>query len=676
MEDKRGFSLRQKKSSRRPPISAPKQLSSQSTIASSISQRPPHVNGLSEKSTNSSRERPGRPGGNTADLVKRRYSTRFAQLPEFNNASAPPLPNGHLPSHNPKINLPAPDQTQNINVDVAALKDPSLNPEKYSTAVLADASDQQLRDYQNSLRKLRNRASTDLQQNVYQNRTQFIKVSKEAEKLNDEMRTVRGLILEVSSTVNNLMAKASIPETRTAVDDLPTRARKQANRSSVANLEALWNTQLHSLWKNVEGSQKYLPAIPGRHVVLEQGQWVELDMATWKSKKRVRLILLNDHLMVAMEKQRRVDPSALNNGDMEQKVATMLVAEKCWPLQDVEMSNLAPTVGARNRRETSHMISVRSGQEVLTYRSDQSSGADKNKILGEFRLKSEELKRTLRADAESSAKSKETIGYYAARDPTMSKKTDLLRSISNSKNRPDMLIDVDGKQKDLRWVEGQIDELDIEVALQHYEDAVRHVEKFRKLARSLKGNVMVQDLITTKVDGRANELADAIVQRLRDTHSFSTATRTNIAWLVRLGFDDRARESFLKARSEAITKRARQCIFEGDLRDYIFQISFVYFTLMKNTVSIYQQCFPPLMTSACVKWAKENLDEFNIILSRQLSSVQEGSPTWNECMDQAKEHAMLLDEVGLDFKELVMVKSDEDAGEQESRRTASTDLNI
>lgn len=66
------------------------------------------------------------------------------------------------------------------------------------------------------------------------------------------------------------------------------------------------------------------------------------------------------------------------------------------------------------------------------------------------------------------------------------------------------------------------------------------------------------------------------------------------------------------------------------------------------------------MMSACVTWAKEHLDGFNIILGRQLSSVQRGSPTWNECMEQAKEHAMMVDEVGLDFKELVRVEPDED----------------
>lgn len=140
-----------------------------------------------------------------------------------------------------------------------------------------------------------------------------------------------------------------------------------------------------------------------------------------------------------------------------------------------------------------------------------------------------------------------------------------------------------------------------------------------------------------------------------NTHSQLTATQTNVAWLVRLEFDDRAREAYLKARAAIIAQRARLCIFEGDLQHYIFQVSYVYFTLMKHTVSIYQQCFPQLMMSACVKWAKEQLERFNVILARQLSSVQRDSPTWNECVGRAKEHAAIMDEVGMDFKELVSV---------------------
>ncbi|KAL9000100.1 MAG: hypothetical protein Q9169_001175 [Polycauliona sp. 2 TL-2023] len=610
----------------------------------------PHVNGHQEKSKNPSRERPGRPGGNTADLVKRRYSTRFVQPSDFNNSDAPPIP---------KLHLPDTESIQNINVDVAALKDPGLDPEKYTATVLSDASDHQLRAYQTSLRKLKNRASTDLQRNVYQNRTQFIKISKDAEKLNEDMRLLRSHMSELSASVNNLAASTAVPEARSSLDNVAARTRKQANRSSVANLEQIYNNQLQTLWKEVEGSQKFLPAVPGRHVEIEQRRWAELDAATWKPKLKVSLILLNDHLMVAREKSRhRTNPKATGKAGSEQKVSTRLVAEKCWPLQDIDMLDLAPMGSARDKHEMANAISIRCGHESFTYQSERSSSTEKDELLRKFRQTAEELRRLLRTDTDTDTQNKKAMNFYSMRDPMIAKKTDLLRSLSNSNDRSAILIDVDGKQKNLRWVEGQIDELDIEIALQHFEDAVRLIEKLKKIVSGLKGNAIVQDLITTKIDGRANTLADVVVKRLTDTHSFSNATQTNISWLVRLGFDDKARESFLTARSETLTKRARQCIFEGDLRDYIFQVSFVYFTMMRNTVSIYQQCFPPLMMSACVRWAKQHLDGFNVILSRQLSSVQRGSPTWNECMDQAKEHAMMVNDVGLDFKELVRVKED------------------
>jgi len=59
------------------------------------------------------------------------------------------------------------------------------------------------------------------------------------------------------------------------------------------------------------------------------------------------------------------------------------------------------------------------------------------------------------------------------------------------------------------------------------------------------------------------------------------------------------------------------------------------------------------MMSACVKWAKEQVDIFNTILERQLSSAEHGGTVWTECMNQAKDHAKMLSEVGLDFKNLV-----------------------
>ena len=368
--------------------------------------------------------------------------------------------------------------------------------------MLANATEQDLSEYQRDLKNVKNRASTDLQHNVYQNRTQFIKISKEAEKLKTEMLALHGLMNDLTSTLEQMgwTPKSSVDEG----------ARKRNNRSSVANLEAMWNSQLQALWKMIEGSQKFVAAIPGRHVVLTSDGWVELDSATWKTRRPAHLVLLNDHLLVAIRKRKRPDPKLPSEG---QKLPTKLVADRCWPLQEIDLIDL--TSGAkdvkgpfRNYTQITGAITIRHGEQSFTYRSERPESNQKNDFAIAFRRTVEELRRTERAENnEAGKKTNETMNYLATRDAAVSKDAGLLRSLSRSRDRPELLIDVDGKQRNLRWVEGQIDELDIEIALQRFADAVGRVETLRKLAKGLKSNSVAQDLITVKVDERAGKLA-------------------------------------------------------------------------------------------------------------------------------------------------------------------------
>lgn len=137
MEEKtKGFSLRQKKSSRRPPISAPQQIPgipahfqgittgnhSATSLATSMSV------GKTERSE-PSRQRP-KVGGHTSDLVKRRYSTRFTNAGDFDQGDAPPVPS--LPGSSSKYEqeLSQKGPLKRIEVDLAALKDTSLQAER------------------------------------------------------------------------------------------------------------------------------------------------------------------------------------------------------------------------------------------------------------------------------------------------------------------------------------------------------------------------------------------------------------------------------------------------------------------------------------------------------------------------------------------------------------------
>ncbi|KAJ5256776.1 hypothetical protein N7478_012880 [Penicillium angulare] len=659
----RGLTLRSKSRRQRPQISAPKPISGPlppNTKAPDAGQGALDVGKAKAKDKDRAPQSDA-----TSDLVKRRYSTRFNN-PGDVDTSAPPVPAipppisgggfGGLPSTTPAQRQPSPANgapSSSPKVDLNVLRDPSLPVERYVANLLANASEEEIQNYQQSLRKVKNRTSTDLQQNVYQNRTQFIKISKEAEKLKDEMRTLRTLMAELTNALGQTTV-GNTPNPMSPVDDqFP---KRNSNRSSVANLESMWSVQLQTLWKTVEGSQKFLPAVPGRHIVLETGHWAELDSATWKPKRPVHIVLLNDHLLVAAKKRKRVDP---NHPAHRGPVPTKLVAEECWPLQDIDMIDLAANLGTGAAREEAldrgiaNAISIRVGTKPFTYRQDKRDTSTKNELLATFRKTVEDLRRNLRSETEAASKPLEAYGYLTGRHISHSQSNDQFELTDGPRDKSEVRIDVDGKQQNLRWVEGQVDELDIDIALQRFEAAVASIERLRKLAKGLKGNTIAQDVINSKIDGRATRLAGILSRALVDTHSFPTATKTNVTWLSRLGFEDQARETYLRARTDVIAKRIRACVFEGDLPLYIFQISFVYFSLIKNTVGIFQQCFSPLMSSSSIRWAKHHLDGFNALLSRQLSSVQRGTSVWDKCLDIVHEHASQLNSVGIDFTDLV-----------------------
>ncbi|KID92337.1 Exocyst complex component EXO84 [Metarhizium guizhouense ARSEF 977] len=649
-EERSKISLRSGKKRRpsRPTISSPRQISSPMPQDSPLGGAPPLV---PEAVPRPRLRPPPMAGGKTSDLVKQRYSTRFNNLPTDFDPSAPPLPAvPPIPQYDKREpQRPPPSRAGAAPViDIKALRDPNLVPDQYVSAVLGDATDDQIRDFEAALRKLKGRAATDLQQNLMQNRTQFIKISKEAEKLKGEMRALRNLMAELKTNTTALRA-ASIKsdEPATIPGSGPSGLSKRDKRSSVADRSALWNSQMQALYKNVEGSQKFLPNAVGRHVVQNAGSWVELDNATYKSRRAMQIFLLNDHLLVASRKKRKVDAPADARGPM-----IKLVADRCWSLLDIEvvdMPGTAESSGGRNKLADAIMIRG-GGQESFIYRTEKPEGDEKKTLLLNVRKAVEELRKGLQSEMEANNKARETINYFASRDPGLLQKTELLETLSDIK---DMLIEVDGKQQNLRWVEGQMDELDIDIALQKFEPAVARVEKLKSLARGLRSNLVAQDFINFKVEERCGRLAVLIIRELESAHKSQIKTKERVGWLTILGFDDRAREAYLNARTGLIRKRARQCIFQGDLHLYIWQLSFVYFTIIHNTVQTFQSCFPPPMMSACVKWAKEEVEAFNVILSRQLSSTERGGQVWTQCMDRAKEHAQKLSDVGLDFRNLV-----------------------
>ncbi|KAF3003564.1 exocyst complex component exo84 [Curvularia kusanoi] len=654
-EKQKGISLRKKrgvKSKKKdaPTISAPRQISAPMPAnAAGIGAATLSSSGRPSQDSSRSRSRgPGDDGrgpqqrqrsDKTADLVKRRYSQKVMQLPSDFPGSGAPMPDmPQIPSQfrdKSQTRDGRPDQStegRGLKIDMRALRDPNLQADQYVASMLADASEDDIRRYQEELRKAKHRASVDLQSNVYQNRTQFIKISKEAEKLKGEMRTLRQLMSDLTTTLE---------QTASATANGDTVSARRANRSSIGDLNQIRAGQLQQLYRDVEGSQKYLPPIPGRFIVWKSRRWFELDSATLKARRRVRLLLLNDHLLIAAEKKARNDVAGQRDRN---RSAVEYVAQRCFPLQDVQVS-----------RAPEERVIIRAGAESITLDTKQEDTGDKITFLSTFRKTKDDLRKSQEAEVEEKDRAQDSYNHMLSRDPGLRNQTELLENLSEgvSNNNVSTFVDIDGQTRNIRWVETQLDELDIEIALQHFEEAVAKVEKLKILSQNMRGNEMAKTIVTFKVNERAGKLAAVLVRQLSEGTTWNGPIGQHVTWVNRLGFEDRAREAYLEARSSLVKARSRQCIFEGNLPDYIFQISYIYFLIIKNTVSTFQTCFPQPLMSACVKWAKEHVDHFNVILKRQLSSVEKEGETWNRCLELAQEHAGMLREVGLDFSELV-----------------------
>ena len=136
----RGLSLRKKRSVK-PKISAPRQISaplaSPPPNQSQSSLVPPSIDGRSvsakssQSSLNSQRTR-RQATGNTADYVKRRYSTRITQAPQdFNPPSLPALPDNFLAQPPARSARPAgSSHDDKVAVDLKALQDPQLQADQ------------------------------------------------------------------------------------------------------------------------------------------------------------------------------------------------------------------------------------------------------------------------------------------------------------------------------------------------------------------------------------------------------------------------------------------------------------------------------------------------------------------------------------------------------------------
>lgn len=70
---------------------------------------------------------------------------------------------------------------------------------------LANASEETVRAFLQSLKDSKSLAAEDLQENVFKNYNEFVTISKEISKLESDMQTLRGLLDDLKTSSDNLV---------------------------------------------------------------------------------------------------------------------------------------------------------------------------------------------------------------------------------------------------------------------------------------------------------------------------------------------------------------------------------------------------------------------------------------------------------------------------------------
>ncbi|CAM9019479.1 unnamed protein product [Wickerhamomyces anomalus] len=220
---------------------------------------------------------------------------------------------------------------------IQLLSDANFNPEQFISSRLNDSTASDIDKFNSNLTTLNKKVTNDIKAVANQTYDKLLNATKELNSTDNELKFLRNAINELSDLTNEMKLQAEkkiqleLDQTNeiTKSNSQAKRQNRAKDRSSILVLEKMWASEMSSLFKHVEGAQKYIAAIPGRHVIAESGRWYELNAATFKTLQPAHIFLLNDLILIAT---RRRKTGQRNKGDGVKQIQS-LVADQCWPLK-------------------------------------------------------------------------------------------------------------------------------------------------------------------------------------------------------------------------------------------------------------------------------------------------------------------------------------------------------
>ncbi|KAG7865227.1 hypothetical protein KL918_004809 [Ogataea parapolymorpha] len=206
--------------------------------------------------------------------VNRRFSVKLnpqeAQSVQKDALSQfPPLPEGAEAAVSENRQQTALDSSA-LLTDLSA---ESFDAVPYVQGYLKDANATKIDQFARDLSDLASSNDGDVKHTITQSFNQVLTVSRTMVEAEGVLEELKGPAMKL-----NEILSSQAEEAQEKMDN----GSNKDNRRSVLLLEKKWASNLNSLFKEVEGAQKFVSAIPGRHVVAESRRWGELNAITCK----------------------------------------------------------------------------------------------------------------------------------------------------------------------------------------------------------------------------------------------------------------------------------------------------------------------------------------------------------------------------------------------------------
>ncbi len=537
---------------------------------------------------------------------------------------------------------------------------------------LSQGSAAEVDDYYKTLLKQKNLITRDIKDNINQNQKNILQLTKDLKETQEELIELRGTTKELYEVLGYFKESAQRrlelefePETQKELhlpqksNQLGIPSNKKKDRSSIMVLKKMWDSQLQSLFKHVDGASKFVQPLPNRHIVAESGRWFEVNVGNWKPSYPTHLFIFNDLILIAVKKSSSSSQEPTTGGSNGGS-KSRLQAVQCWPLTQVSLQQIK---SPKKDDDKMYFINLKSKSLSYVYLTDrydhfvkvtEAFNKGRNEMIQSERLldsrlsspsnnngDSKEEKRQLRESLRNSGNYKEGVtddaggaatggGRKSAGTPNRNSTDYVLHDISarvHSRNRSQDLgnnfkLANNGKSQffnEIKTLEDRLDDVDVEISHNQYAEAVELISiiesKLRNIENALTNQrnggknvniadeLLLLDVSKLKIKNRKENVSNGLIFDLQ--HNIAKLKQDDIDNILTL-FDnleqlDRGVQGYLDSMSAYLSTTVSKLIvgLQGstkiDVVNYLSNLMVINVSIVKRTIQTYEQIIAPIL---------------------------------------------------------------------------------